>query len=80
MLALWVWDTDIHSHRCTQSLLKNRNAIREADKGDHYERLFASIDSCGRILSELAKAAPERVSKRLVHGYSRYEITRKREG
>jgi hypothetical protein len=52
-------------------------AIREHDKGGHYERLFASVDKCGRMLSELAKTMPLRVVKKTPHGISHYEISRK---
>ena len=55
------------------------NAIREADKGNHYERLFSNIDKCGRMLTELSKTMPERVVKTTPHGISHYEIIRNRE-
>jgi Family of unknown function (DUF5906) len=53
------------------------NAIREHDKGGHYERLFSSIDKCGRMLTELAKAMPRRVTKTTPQGISHYRIERK---
>jgi hypothetical protein len=55
------------------------SAINENDKGGHYERLFNSIDKCGRMLTELAKTMPARVVKTTPHGISHYEIIRKRE-
>jgi len=54
------------------------NTICELDKGGHHERLFASIDKCGRMLTELAKTMPLRVEKRSKDGYSQYTITSKR--
>ena len=53
------------------------SAITEADKGGHYERLFSSIDRCGRMLSELAKTMPTRVTKTTPQGISHYRIERK---
>lgn len=53
------------------------NAVREQDKGGHYERLFSSIDKCGRMLTELAKTMPNRVTKTTPQGISHYRIERK---
>ncbi len=53
------------------------NAIRDVDKGGHHERLFSSIDKCGRMLSELAKTMPLRIVKTTPQNISHYEITRK---
>lgn len=50
------------------------NAINELDKGGHHERLFGSIDKCGRILTELSKLTPGRVVKGTLNGISRYEL------
>ena len=49
-------------------------AVRERDKGGHYETLFSSIDKCGRMLSELAKTNTARFEKRAICGLSRYTI------
>ena len=55
------------------------NAVCEHDKGGHYDRLFANIDKCGRMLTELSKTMPARVTKKTKDGYSHYEINRKRD-
>ena len=52
--------------------------IREKDQGGYYERLFASPDRCGKILSELERIMPERVTKTVPLGISHYDITRKK--
>lgn len=49
-------------------------AVRERDKGGHYDNLFTTIDKCGRMLTELAKTRPQRVEKTLLDGVSRYRI------
>ena len=51
--------------------------IRELDAGGNHLKLFPSIDQCGRMLSELAKALPGRVQKKLRDGVSHYVLTRK---
>ena len=53
------------------------NAVREQDKGGHYERLFSSIDRCGRMLSELSKTMNNRVEKKILDGISHYQLNRK---
>jgi hypothetical protein len=52
-------------------------AIRECDKGGHYERLFSTVDKCGRMLTELSKTMPLRVLKTTPQGISNYCIERK---
>lgn len=49
-------------------------AQRSKDEEGHFAGVFATIDKCGRLLSELAKSNPERV-RRAMHGnVSHYEI------
>jgi hypothetical protein len=53
------------------------NLVRATDKGGHWERLFSTVDKCGRILTELSKICPARVTKTTPHGISQYAVTRK---
>lgn len=48
--------------------------FRQRDPNEDFASLFNNIDKCGRILSELSKSNPERVTRRMLHGLSRYEI------
>lgn len=48
--------------------------VRERDKGGHYENLFKSIEVCGRMLAELGRTTPGRVTRTPRNGVSRYTI------
>lgn len=48
--------------------------VRQRDGAGHFEGLFASIDKCGRMLTELARTVPAGFGKTLKDGVSRYRI------
>lgn len=56
------------------------SAIRELDRGNHYERLFPSIDKCGRILMELTRLLPQRITTTNPHNVRHYTISQKISG
>lgn len=48
--------------------------VRKRDEAGDFENLFNNIDKCGRLLSELSKSNPERVTKTTPKGISKYTI------